>query len=202
MALTGHELHACRLEVEPRQFAKAVKLLARLDRKEEWAEIDFDGDMLSIRLGDTEQRIPAAGSWLGPLHFHSRFARALSERPVLGAPLELSVEDDRLTVGTFSFPCSTAPPAETVDPNGERIAEAAHILKKLHVSPETVAALVANASPEYANLWSGGYGLMIDRIANAWKILGPMGVDPRDIRQAIEESVRYAFSASAGRKKE
>ena len=61
---------------------------------------------------------------------------------------------------------------------------------------------MANANPEYASFWSGGYAPMVDRIANAWKILGPLGVDPRDIRQAVEESVRYAFNATVGSKKE
>lgn len=203
MVPSKKEMHAYHVEVEPRQFAKALKFVASSDPKAELAEIGFDGEMLSIRLGESEQKIPATGSWPEPLHFLSRFARALSERPILGNPLELYVEDDRLTVGTFSFPYTAEPAKESSKgPDDPRITEAANILKKLHVSKETVAALVAGASPEYAGLWSGGYEAMIDRIANAWKILGPMGVDPRDIRQAIEESVRYAFSASAGRKKE
>jgi hypothetical protein len=201
--LSMQDTQACRLEVEPRQFAKAVNVLAHLDPKTEWAEIDFDGDTLMMRVGDTEQRIPAAGSWPGLLHFRSRFARALAGRPMTKTPLELLVEDGRLTVGSFTFPCSSQRDADTVQgPNQDRIAEAAHILKKLHVSQEKVAALVANANPEYAALWRDGYAPMIDRIANAWKILAPLGVEPHEIRQAIEESVRYAFNAAAANKRE
>jgi len=203
MVPSKQEMHAYRLEVDARRFAKALKLIADVNTEAESVEIDFDGGMLSVRLGVSEQRIPATGSWPEPLYFPSRFARALSERPILGSSLELFVEHDRLTVGGFSFPYTAEPAKESSkSPDDPRVAEAANILKKLHVSKETVAALVANANPEYASLWSGGYETMIDRIANAWKILGPLGVDPRDIRQAIEESVRYAFSASAGRKKE
>jgi len=190
-------MQACRLEVEARQFAKALKLLARFDPKTEWAQVDFDGDMLLVRLGETEQRIPASGSWSGPVHIRSRFARTLAERPLKGSPLELSVEGERLTVGNFTIPCSADPIADVGSgPNDERIDEAAYILKKLHVSREKVAALVAKADPEYASLWSDAYEPMVDRIANAWKILAPLGVDPRDIRQAVEESVRYAFNAA------
>ena len=194
-------MQACRLEVEPRQFTKAIKVLARIDPRTEWAEIDFDGHTLMMRMGDTEQRIPAAGSWPGLLHFRSRFARALADRPLRENPLELLLEDGRLTVGSFTFPCSSELDSD-LGPNQERIAEAAHILKKLHVSKERVAALVAQADPEYAKLWAGGYAPIIDRIANAWKILGPLGVEPHEIRQAIEESVRYAFNATAGDKRE
>jgi hypothetical protein len=194
-------MHECRLHVEPRQFAKALKFLARFESKAEWANIDFDGQKLMMRLGETEQRIPAAGSWPGVRHFRSRFARALAARPLLNDPLELSVEDDRLTVGTFSFPCSLEPVVHSDDESHEdQIAEAAHILKKLHVSRDTIAALVANADPQYARLWSDGYDGMMDRIAKAWKILGPLGVDPREIRRAIEESVRHAFQTTASRK--
>lgn len=197
-------MQACRLEVEARQFANALKLIARVASSAEWAEVDFDGHTLLMRLGETEQRIPAAGSWPAPVHIRSRFTRTLAERPVQGNPLELSVEDGRLTIGNFTIPCSADPIVDVGGgPNDERIDEAAHILKKLHVSREKVAALVAKANPQYASLWSDAYEPMVDRIANAWKILAPLGVDPRDIRQAVEESVRYAFNAAgAGSEKE
>ena len=196
-------MQVSRLEVEGRQFAKALKFLARVDSKAEWAEIGFDGQMLSVRLGETEQRIPAAGSWLRPVHIRARLASILAERPVQGSPLELSVEDERLTIGNFTLPCSAEPIADVGQgPNDERIDEAAYILKKLRVSREKVAALVAEANPDYASLWSGCNEAMVDRIANAWKILAPLGVDPREIRQAVEESIRYAFNgASAGSNK-
>jgi len=193
----GKRMQECRLEVEAGQFAKALKLLARFESKTNQAELEFDGSMLMVRLGDSEQQIPAAGSWPSPVHIRSRFVRALAFRPILQNPLELSTENDRLTVGNFSVPCS-AEPIEDVgpSPNDERIAEAAHILKKLRVSREKIAELVAQADPEYASLWSNGYEPMIDRVAKAWKILAPLGVDPRAIRQAIEESVRHAFTAT------
>jgi len=196
-------MQECRLEVEAGQFAKALKLLARFESKTNQAELGFDGSMLMVRLGDTEQRIPAAGSWPSSVHIRSRFVRALAYRPILQNPLELSTEDDRLTVGNFTVPCS-AEPIEDVGPgpNDDKIDEAARILKKLHVSREKVAALVAEADPKYASLWSSEYEPLVDRIANAWKILASLGVDPRAIRQAIDESVRHAFTAaSVGDKK-
>jgi len=197
-------MQSCRLEVEARRFAKAVKLLARVDSKKEWAEVAFDGQILRMRMGETEHRIPASGSWPAPVHIRSRFTKTLGERPVQGSPLALSVEDGRLTIGNFTIPCSADPIADVGSgPNDERIDEAAHILRKLHVSREKVAVLVAKANPEHASLWSDAYEPMVDRIANAWKILARSGVDPRDNRQSAEESVRYAFdSAGVGSERE
>lgn len=197
-------MQECRLEVEAGQFAKALKLLARIEAQTNQAELGFDGRMLMVRLGDTEQRIPAAGSWPTPVHIRSRFVRTLADRPVQGNPLELSTEGERLIVGNFTVPCSSQPIVDRgPGPNDEKIDEAAHILKKLHVSREKVAALVARADPEYASLWSSGYEPMVDRIANAWKILAPLGVDPRAIRDAIDEAVRHAFTtAPVGDKKD
>jgi hypothetical protein len=191
-------MQECRLEVEAGQFAKALKVLARYESTTDQAEIGFDGCMLMVRLGDTEQRIPAAGSWPSPVHIRSRFVKALANRPILGSPLALSTEGERLTVGNFSVPCSSEPIVDAgPGPNDEKINDAAHILKKLHVSRKKVAELVAQADPEYASLWSNGYEPLVDRVANAWKILAPLGVDPRAIRQAIEESVRHAFTATS-----
>src|SRR5260370_42273144 len=115
-------MQECRLEVEAGQFAKALKLLARFESKTNQAELGFDGSMLMVRLGDTEQRIPAAGSWPSPIHIRSRFVRALAYRPILQNPLELSTEDDRLTAGNFTVPCSADPLRDVgPGPNDDKI---------------------------------------------------------------------------------
>ena len=124
--------------------------------------------------------------------------KTLADRPIQRSPLEVSVEEGRLNVGNFSVPCHTGPAPEDLDENmAHRISEALHILKKYRMTKETIAALVARGDPEYAALWSGANEVMVERIANAWKVLAPLGVDPRAIRELIDDTVRHAFRAAA-----
>lgn len=188
----------CRVEVQAEQLTQAFRALARGESQKDWTEVDFDGAMLSLSMGSLQEKVPAAGSWSGLIHFPARLTKTLAERPIQRSPLEVSVEEGCLNVGNFSVPCQFGPAPEDLDGNtADRVAEALLILKKYRIKKETLAALVAGGDPEYAAMWSGQNEVMLDSIAKAWKVLAPLGVDPREIRRLIHDTVRYGFTLVA-----
>jgi len=84
---------------------RLVRKLCKPKRGEE-AILSFDGACLHIECGGMTVAPGAQGNWPGQVRIPADFLQVLAKYPPSGDPVQFSVKDDRLHVGSSSIKCT------------------------------------------------------------------------------------------------
>jgi hypothetical protein len=126
----------------------------------------------------------------------SRFSMPCERRPIPAPP----------TSNSADAPNSLAEPKEGTEGGpparfsvghekkvGEILAKAANVLKPYGVSEADLRSLVEKHAAGRLNPLAGVETPVIKRIAEAWSLLAPLGVEPNEIKGLVDESILNAW---------
>ena len=183
-------LEPFRLSVPRPGLEEALRLVRRLCRPKrgEEAVLSFDGACLHIDCAGMAVAPGAQGAWPGQVRIPADFLLMLAKLPPSGDPVQFSVKDARLHVGSSSIGC-TVQPAWSKTIELPMNATLAHIL-----------ALPLNHSPEVIE--AAGYTKVVNQakasadrqIARAAKCLTALLVEPSELQQFVYATVQRKLS--------
>lgn len=162
--------------------------LRRKIRPTEKAILAFDGRFCSIEALDTVIVANATGVWPGIARFSASVIVALVKFPPANDPFIVSLDGDRLKLGSLNIGCEWQP--------------VSHTLSKLPAAPDWVQALSLKYRATRGQILSEGLeeeiaqaerklAMLITRIT---KSLSPLGVSENDIRSLVENRLAERYS--------
>jgi len=111
-----------RLEVARADLAQALKIVARVVRKETGdASLRFEDGHLSIEAFGTAASAPARGVWPVPIFVRASWVRRLALRMPSRDPLHLEMREDRIYLERYSEPCALTPTELPANPDLPKI---------------------------------------------------------------------------------
>ncbi|MCC6486400.1 MAG: hypothetical protein IT364_02790 [Candidatus Hydrogenedentes bacterium] len=193
------------LTVAREPFRVALRRLARTGkRSSEPAAVAFEAGELILAWAGSTEHIAASGEWPEVVRVSAGWVRVLARRLHDRDPVNLRVREGRLFVENYGQLCLAAadalPELAPVIPAGlreKRIRQAASVLKPLLVTEGDLADLTEAASQAHARQYSVEEHTMLKRIAQAWALLAPFGIETAEIYQLVQHKVRHAFIAVA-----
>ena len=168
------------LYVNTLELTRALKHLQKIESSNQLVHLKFESGTLTISIGKTCRDLPATGDWPGTVLVDQKWARAVASQPIDAAITDLRHLDGVLHTRNLRVGCSLAPPTDQSEAliDRERDIDAAYqILRPHNVSKQDVVALVNNADPVKAQLWSASDGRLVDEIASVWRGLIAKGVE-------------------------
>ena len=183
----------CRLAVPRPDLEEAFRLVRKLCRPKhgEEAVLSFGGACLHIDCAGMTLMPGAQGDWPGQVRFPARFLLMLARLPPAGDPIEFSVKQGCLHVGSCSVSCTLQPVwSKSIDlPMNTDLAEI--LALPLTYTPEEIAA--------------SGYSRVVDRVrfladrrlARAARELKCFRVEPVELREWAYATLRRKTAEDA-----
>jgi hypothetical protein len=113
------------LEVQNKEFTRALKRLSRCERSAAKAYLRYEDGNLLISLGLASENLPASGSWPATVAVSATWARALAISPYPVAVIMLRIIDGKLHARDYATPCEIVAPV-TDEPAVAKATRKAH----------------------------------------------------------------------------
>jgi hypothetical protein len=167
-------------------FEEAFRLLRKLckPKRGEEAVLSFDGACLQIDCAAMTVTPAAKGSWPGQVRIPSNFLLMLAKLPPAGDPIAVTVDGDRLVIGSCSVKCS-------IQPAWSKLIE-------LPMSPTFTQILALGFSHSHQEIAAAGYANMFEearqktdqRLERAANSLKDFLVTPEELRQFAYDTLK------------
>ena len=187
------------LEISRAALKKSLNAIAKSIRNAQVAaRLNYEDGHLYFEAGHTSAGVPAKGTWPLPVFVQETWILRLARRMPSGDPIQLRVDAGRLYANRYSEPCSLTPrvtPASLDLLTKEEhllIAEAAKILKQVHIKKSDLEELVLTSRGRI-QVHSADDKKLVSIIAKAWQLLAPFAVETSDIRKLMNNAVRDAW---------
>lgn len=174
------------LSVPRHGLENALRLLRKLCRPKhgEEAVLSFDGGCLHIDCGGMAVTPMANGKWPGQIRIPAQFVMMLAKFPPPGDPVQFSVKDGRLHVGSSSVACKIQPArAKSIE-----LPMNASLLQILALQFTHTAEEIETAG--YSKLLSDAKSVAESRIAKASEHLKGLMVEPEELREFVYATLR------------
>ena len=190
-----------KLEVGRTGLIQALKIVAQVIKKTaRHIGLTLEDGCLCIDASETTAKVPASGVWPSQIFVGASWVRLLAKKMPPGDPLVIRVEGERIYLGRYSERCAfTAsepnliPALPQVD-ESRIIADAARILKPLHIKTSDLEELVSKTRAKGSEVhWTSEEKRMIPIVARAWVLLAPLGIETPDIHRLVQKAVRNAW---------
>jgi hypothetical protein len=186
------------LRVSRSAFRDSLRRLQRAGKSSsDPVRLEWEAEALVVSWNDTTERMPAQGNWPQPVWVSASWLRTLAKSLPDADPLTLRLHDGRLYAGNYSRPVVDPEmrPASAVPPGDRdrRLKKAATLLKPFRVEQADLEALVSRWAVKGASIHPPEEERMLKRVADAWVMLAPFGVEVKDLYELVRQRIRMAW---------